>query len=110
MYFLFLSATHPGPPFVGCNFGQYIMRHHRNISPSALLPGSGELDDFDSSPSGSNVDAGELLQGDAQLLSVQWCTEDEYNVVCFTKLKRIVYNFAACFRNIFRKHPPSPIP
>ena len=38
MYFLFLSATHPGPPFAGCNFGQYIMRHHVNISPSALLP------------------------------------------------------------------------
>ena len=68
MQVLFLTVTHPGPPFAGCNFGQYIMRHHMNISlstASALLPGSGELDDFDSSLSGSNADAGELLQVDA---------------------------------------------
>ena len=81
MYFLSLSATDPGHHFAGCNFGQYIMRHHKNISlstASASFSGSGELDEFESSFSGSNADAGEL-QYFMWTLSHRLCSRQVYS-------------------------------
>jgi len=59
------------PTLTGCNFSQYIKNHHEDITvppftavSSALR--SGELDDFDSSLSGSNTGTGKNWTAIAQ--------------------------------------------
>ena len=57
----------------GCSFSQYIKCHHEDITvpPSSAISSvlrSGELDDFDSSLSGSNTGTGKQCKAVAQVI------------------------------------------